>query len=90
MKEKSIAKLLILLIYVDSEPIRNVTTIDLLCWAFQVARGMEYLASRNVSRQCHSNDANITNLAKHINTNNLIGRLNSYLLLSPSIAIQLT
>lgn len=27
---------------------RTVTTIDLVCWLFQVARGMEYLASRKV------------------------------------------
>lgn len=29
-------------------PARTVTTTDLLCWSFQVARGMEYLASRKV------------------------------------------
>lgn len=29
-------------------PKRSVTTTDLLCWAFQVARGMDYLASRKV------------------------------------------
>lgn len=29
-------------------PSRSVTTTDLLCWAFQVSRGMEYLASRKV------------------------------------------
>lgn len=29
-------------------PARSVTTTDLLCWAFQVARGMDYLASRKV------------------------------------------
>lgn len=29
-------------------PRRSVTTTDLLCWAFQVARGMDYLASRKV------------------------------------------
>lgn len=29
-------------------PARTVTTSDLLCWCFQVARGMEYLASRKV------------------------------------------
>lgn len=29
-------------------PSRSVTTTDLLCWAFQVARGMQYLASRKV------------------------------------------
>lgn len=29
-------------------PTRSVTTTDLLCWAFQVARGMQYLASRKV------------------------------------------
>lgn len=29
-------------------PSRPVTTSDLVCWAFQVARGMEYLASRKV------------------------------------------
>lgn len=27
---------------------RSVTTSDLLCWSFQVARGMQYLASRKV------------------------------------------
>ncbi|XP_049533339.1 vascular endothelial growth factor receptor 2-like [Anopheles darlingi] len=30
------------------EPIRSVNTTDLICWAVQVASGMEYLASRNV------------------------------------------
>lgn len=30
----------------DVEPIK---TTDLLCWAFQIARGMEYLASRKVT-----------------------------------------
>ncbi|XP_063699652.1 vascular endothelial growth factor receptor kdr-like isoform X2 [Culicoides brevitarsis] len=29
-------------------PVRNVTTSDLVCWSFQVARGMDYLASRKV------------------------------------------
>lgn len=29
-------------------PARSVTTTDLLCWAFQVARGMHYLSSRKV------------------------------------------
>lgn len=29
-------------------PKRLVTTSDLLCWSFQVARGMDYLASRKV------------------------------------------
>lgn len=29
-------------------PVRNVTTSDLVCWTFQVARGMDYLASRKV------------------------------------------
>lgn len=29
-------------------PTRDVTTSDLLCWSFQVARGMDYLASRKV------------------------------------------
>lgn len=29
-------------------PARSVTTTDLICWAFQVARGMEYLSSRKV------------------------------------------
>lgn len=29
-------------------PKRSVTTTDLLCWSFQVARGMQYLASRKV------------------------------------------
>lgn len=29
-------------------PSRSVTTTDLLCWSFQVARGMQYLASRKV------------------------------------------
>lgn len=27
---------------------RTVTTTDLLCWSFQIARGMQYLTSRNV------------------------------------------
>lgn len=27
---------------------RTVTTADLLCWSFQVARGMQYLSSRKV------------------------------------------
>lgn len=29
-------------------PLRFITTSDLVCWLFQVARGMEYLASRKV------------------------------------------
>lgn len=29
-------------------PARTVTTTDLLSWSFQVARGMQYLASRKV------------------------------------------
>lgn len=29
-------------------PARTVTTSDLLCWSFQVARGMQYLSSRKV------------------------------------------
>lgn len=29
-------------------PLRSITTTDLVCWLFQVARGMEYLASRKV------------------------------------------
>lgn len=29
-------------------PMRVITTTDLVCWSFQVARGMEYLASRKV------------------------------------------
>lgn len=29
-------------------PARSVTTTDLLCWAFQVSRGMQYLSSRKV------------------------------------------
>lgn len=29
-------------------PVRTVTTTDLVCWSFQIARGMEYLASRKV------------------------------------------
>lgn len=29
-------------------PMRTVTTTDLLCWAFQISRGMQYLASRKV------------------------------------------
>lgn len=28
--------------------IKSLTTSDLLCWSFQIARGMEYLASRKV------------------------------------------
>lgn len=30
------------------DPARLVTTTDLLCWSFQVARGMQYLVSRKV------------------------------------------
>lgn len=29
-------------------PARSVCTSDLVCWSFQVARGMDYLASRKV------------------------------------------
>lgn len=29
--------------------VRPIKTSDLLCWSFQIARGMEYLASRKVS-----------------------------------------
>lgn len=31
-----------------NDPMRVVTTSDLVCWSFQVASGMEYLASRKV------------------------------------------
>ena len=31
----------------------TLTTNDLICFAFQIARGMEYLASRNVSFYCY-------------------------------------
>ena len=34
-----------------SEPERTVTTCDLICYAFQVSRGMEYLAARKVRIQ---------------------------------------
>jgi hypothetical protein len=30
--------------------VRPITTTDLLCWSFQLARGMEYLSSRNVRK----------------------------------------
>lgn len=33
---------------VDSESMPQITTTDLLCWSFQIARGMDYLASRKV------------------------------------------
>lgn len=29
-------------------PVRTVTTTDLVCWSFQIARGMDYLASKKV------------------------------------------
>lgn len=29
-------------------PLRDISTTDLICWSFQVARGMEYLSSRKV------------------------------------------
>jgi len=39
--------------YRDVQPI---TTTDLLCWCFQIARGMDYLASRNVHHNPQSNN----------------------------------
>lgn len=34
---------------VDNEELKmKITTTDLLCWSFQIARGMDYLASRKV------------------------------------------
>lgn len=33
---------------INSNPAITLTTNDLLCWAFQVARGMDYLACRKV------------------------------------------
>lgn len=35
--------------YVDLPDQTALCTHDLICWAFQIARGMEYLASRKVS-----------------------------------------
>ena len=32
----------------DTETIRPIATKDLLCWAYQITRGMEYLASQRV------------------------------------------
>ena len=29
-------------------PVRQVSTSDLVCWAFQVARGMDYLVSKKI------------------------------------------
>ena len=37
-----------MMVYYYKGPSRSVTTTDLLCWAFQVSRGMQYLASRKV------------------------------------------
>ena len=34
--------------FLDYVEINQVTTTDLLCWSFQIARGMEYLSSRKV------------------------------------------
>lgn len=31
------------------QSVKPICTQDLLCWAFQIARGMEYLASRKVN-----------------------------------------
>ena len=42
-------------------PIRTVTTTDLICWAFQVTRGMNYLVSRKVSSEYYERHF-ITNL----------------------------
>lgn len=36
-------------------PMRSITTTDLVCWSFQVARGMDYLASRKVFLQLRLN-----------------------------------
>ncbi|XP_055307327.1 platelet-derived growth factor receptor alpha-like [Sitodiplosis mosellana] len=33
---------------IDSDPMPQITTIDLLCWSFQITRGMHYLASRKM------------------------------------------
>lgn len=33
---------------VEFTPLRSVATVDLLCWSYQIARGMEYLTSLNV------------------------------------------
>lgn len=37
----------------QDQPALCLTTLDLICWAFQVARGMAYLAGRKVTFSLH-------------------------------------
>ena len=38
----------------DATLIRSVSTRDLISWSFQIARGMDYLASKKVTIQYHA------------------------------------
>ena len=40
--------------YANAPPVKKLTSRDLVIFALEVARGMEYISSQEVSRKCNS------------------------------------